>query len=69
MGWGSIHVFKPKNVGSIEELVFSLVEWTLTSVVLSKFPYPPMQLLTVNEVIFFEIHYFMMVVSTVLQRP
>ena len=29
------------------------VEWTLTSKVLSKFPYPPMQLLTFNEVNFF----------------
>ena len=29
------------------------VGWTLTSKVLSKFPYPPMQLLTFNEVIFF----------------
>ena len=36
-----------------QELGFTLVEWTLTSKVLSKFPYPPMQLLTFNEVNFF----------------
>ena len=43
MGWGSTHVFQPKNVGSTQELGFTLVEWTLTSKVLSKFPYSPMQ--------------------------
>ena len=53
MGWGSTHVFQPKNVGSTQELGFTLVEWTLTSKVLSKFPYPPIQLLTFNEVNFF----------------
>ena len=51
-GLGSTHVFQPKNVGSTQELGFTLVDWTLTSKVLSKFSYPPMQLLTFNEVNF-----------------
>ena len=53
MDWGSIHVFQSKNVGSTQELGFTLVEWTLTSKVLSNFPYPSMQLLTFNAVNFF----------------
>ena len=36
-----------------QELGFTLVEWTLTSKVLSKFSYPPIQLLTFNEVNYF----------------
>ena len=53
MGWSSTHVFQPKNVGSTQELGFTLVEWTLIGTILSKFPYPPMQLPTFNEVNFF----------------
>ena len=53
MGWDSTHVFQSKNVGSTQELGFTLVEWTLTSKVLSKISYSPMQLLTFNEVMFF----------------
>ena len=53
IGWGLTHVFQPKNVGSTQELGFTLVEWTLTNKVLSKFPYPSLQLLTFNKVNFF----------------
>ena len=52
MGWDSTHVFQPNNVDSIQELGFTLIEWTLTSKVFSKFPYPSMQLLTFIEVFF-----------------